>query len=126
MTIEIRMEGFEETQEYLDGVIERLSSDEFWDEKLGSLIKGAQRYAISISPVVTGSYRDAHRTVVGNMEALLEIDPAARNSRTGIQVSRYAADVEDRHQVYGRTAIHTDQLVAKALPDIGEELISEY
>lgn len=121
MTITLQIEGLTELQAYLDEVTKNLGDEEAWG--LGEILEEARRFAASISPVVTGSYRAAHRVVVGQMQATLSIDPAARNSATGIPVSRYAASVEERHRVYARTAMHTRRLAVRGAEAIGENLL---
>jgi len=118
--MELRVEGIDELVDYLDGICVKLSSNDFWGRELVDILGEARRYAASISPVITGSYRDAHRVVVGTMGAELSIDPVARNTSTGIRVTRYAAPVEDRHYVYARTNAFVDRLSIDA---IGEELL---
>lgn len=114
----IEVEGLDELKEFLDSLIERLSSGRAWGESLGRLLKIGKRHAVSISPVVSGSYRDAHRVVVGDSQAELSIDPSARN--VGVKVERYAASVEKRHKVYDRT--HEELL--RHLEGLAEEIVN--
>ena len=69
-----------------------------------------QRYAVSISPFGTGAYRGAHRLAIERSKATLSIDPTARNPVSGELVTRYAGAIEDRHEVYGRTAARAKAL----------------
>lgn len=121
--IELQIEGLKEIQEYVDGLIAKLQSSSFWTPELGEILEKARRYAVSISPVITGSYAGAHRVVVGDMQAALSIDPSARNLATGMLVTRYAGAVERRHQVYSRTAGHTMRLAVRGAEIIGENVI---
>ena len=123
--ITLEIEGLEEAQAYLDEVNTRLGSDEFWDPELGAILEEARRFAASISPVVTGSYQAAHRVVVGQIQATLSIDPAARNTTTGVPVSRYAAGVEERHGIYVRTGEFVQRLAARGAEAIGEALLGD-
>jgi len=125
VSISLQIEGLEEVQVYLDDLVVKLESSEFWDPELAGILEEARRFAASISPVVTGSYRAAHRVVVGNMRATLSIDPAARNSATGTPVSRYAANVEERHGVYARTFAYTERLAVRGAEAIGRNLVGD-
>lgn len=111
--IELQFEGFDEAIAYLESLIAKLESNDFWASILGEWLEQSRRFAVSISPVVTGSYQAAHRVVVGAMQAELSIDPSARNIETGVPVSRYAGPVEERHRVYLHTFGHTERLVAR-------------
>lgn len=121
--IELTVTGVDELLEYLDTVKGRLSSSEFWTAELAAMLEEARRFASDISPVVTGSYAGAHRVVTGNMYAELSIDPRARNTVSGDPVTRYAAAVEEKHQVYGRTFSYTRRLVTKHAEVIGSKAI---
>lgn len=116
----IEVEGINELQGYLDSLISKLTSSTFWAQ-LGNILEKARRYAASISPVVTGSYRGSHRVVIGAMSATLSIDPTARNG--DMLVSRYAGSVEQRHQVYARTFAYSQRLAVEGAEVIGGELI---
>lgn len=118
ITIEVR--GLVELRAYLDRLRERvLSTGPF----LAKIMRRARRYAASISPVVTGSYRRAHRVTSGDMWAELSIDPCARNTRTGVSVSRYAGPVEARHGVYDRTKSYAQRLAVSMAGELGRSLV---
>lgn len=108
---------------WIKRLINRLSSGKFWNKELGDLAKDARRYAADISPVATGSYRDAHEVAIGDRKATLTIDPTARNIKSGGLVSRYAADVEAKHQVYGRTGAYVARIGAQRVEIMGERLL---
>lgn len=121
--IGVEVVGLEEFQEYLEVMGARLASKDFWEIALGGAMEKARRYAASISPVVTGSYRGAHRVTVGRMCATLSIDPTARNTASGGLVRRYAGPVEKRHRVYARTASQLLGLAERAGEGLLEELV---
>ncbi len=81
----------------LTEVIDWLNALEIpWDPVTQSAAEVLHRYAVSISPVVTGTYRDAHTIFQGKMRSVVAIDP-------GSPAMRYAVYVEERHHVYERT-----------------------
>jgi hypothetical protein len=66
------------------------------------------RYAVSINPVDTGSWRASHRQTIesSGLRGHVFLQPGATNSRTGGPVSRYAGMYEarrGRYAVYLRT-----------------------
>lgn len=89
----------------------------FMDEYLAKLARYARRFAVSISPVVTGSYRDAHEVFFRGGTAILRIDPRATNR--GQPVERYAANVEDIHKVYFRTEIYAESVKNRMVVNYG-------
>lgn len=124
--MELIITGLEEFNEYLTTVVGRVSSDEFWAKILGleGFLGKSKRFAVSISPVVTGSYAGAHRLTTGGTTSELFIDPSARNTATGELVSRYAAKVEERHGVYKQTYTYTQRIAAQGIDSIGDRLIA--
>ena len=96
------VEGLDEAQAWLDAMSERAASAAEWTKTLDAIGEASRRVAVSISPVVTGSYAGSHRVVASGMTVELSINPLARNGKT--PVTAYAGAVERRHQVYGRTA----------------------
>ena len=66
------------------------------------------RYAVTINPVDTGSWRASQRQLMSNdgLTGRVFLQPGAANSRTGGPVSRYASMYESqggRYAVYKRT-----------------------
>lgn len=120
--IELTIEGLEEVEAFLQDVITKLKSETVWD--LESLMGEARRFAAEISPEVTGSYKAAHRVVVSQNQVMLGIDPSARNRVTGGLVSRYAADVENRHQVYAKVLVFLNRLAAEHARIIGGNFVN--
>lgn len=114
----IQIEGLEEAQVFITGLTLK---DADWSGLLGKMGHGLRRYAATISPVITGSYRDSHRAVVDDKTMTLSIDPAARNTATGVLVTRYAGPVEQRHQVYGQTFIKACRMAVTVLEDLLKE-----
>ena len=110
--------GMAEAQAFLAELREKTADD--W-EAIGDLAHAVRRYGVSISPSDTGSYAAAHQVVVTGKTATISIDPLARNTETGILVTRYAGDVEARHQVYGLMFTEARRLVVAG----AEELIKE-
>lgn len=102
--IDVDVRGLQEAIAYMEGVGRRAASDVTYQPTLMEIARKGLRYASSISPVVTGSYRGAHRVTGSGKKAMLSIDPMARNRKSGTLVTRYASAVEYYHQVYGRTA----------------------
>ena len=119
----VTTEGLDETIAYLNDLADRLADEKEWSGALSDLLEQGRRFAWSISPVVTGSYRAAHKVMTSGRTAVLGIDPAARNVRTGVPVERYAAAVEQRHQVYGRTAAYIEAAASSAAEQLVEEMI---
>ena len=118
----LQTEGIEEIESYLESLIARLESDDLWAPTLGGTIGEALRYARSISPVDTGSYQAAHRVVVDGKQAMLSIDPGARNIRTGAPVEDYAGYVEARDHVYARTAVMFPRIIQQGSMRLLQEL----
>jgi len=83
-------------------------------EEFGEALEGGRRTAVSLSPVVTGSYAGSHRITVDADRAGLGINPDARNTATGTPVTDYAGAVEDRHHVYERVLREVPRLVTRA------------
>lgn len=113
----------------LDTVLARLrrlgakaSSSTVWRSVLSAGIERFRAYAAEISPVVTGSYQASHRTKVEGRVAQMYIDPAARNTDSGVLVTRYAGFVEDRHAVYLRTAEQAPRVIADVVADVIKEI----
>lgn len=89
----------------------------------GEALEEVHRFAVSVSPYDTGAYQGAHRMAIGKDKAVLSIDPAARNPRTGHPVTRYAGAVEDMYQVYGRTAAVAGSLSERVTRRIIQEVL---
>ena len=70
-----------------------------FDKMLGSFIEKLKDYAVSITPVDTGAWRDSHETEIVDDLARVYIDPGATNPKTGAFVEDYATIV-----VYERTS----------------------
>lgn len=118
--ITISFEGMEEVIGALDRIASVAGGD--WKGPLGALGERVRRYAASISPVITGSYRDAHRFAMSYRQAEVSIDPSARNTASGVLVSSYAQPVEDRHRVYGRTFDQVGRLAVQVEQELFEEM----
>jgi hypothetical protein len=103
------------TSEPIEGI-----PPEAWEAAQTSAAEVMLRCAVSISPVVTGAYRGAHTIVQEGDKAILTIDQRAINPQSGVPVTRYAAAVEARHQVYGRTASEAGM---RAATEGAEELV---
>ena len=108
----IQVEGLEEARVYITGL---KMTDADWLEPLEKLGQGLRRYTASISPVITGSYRDSHRAVVDGSTMTLSIDPMARNTVSGGLVTRYAGPVEQKHQVYGSAFVRAVRMAVTML-----------
>ncbi len=99
----LEIEGILEAIDFLADLARLVSSEEVWIPTTAAAGEELRRYAMSISPVITGAYRSAHRVYPGPMRSVLTPDPSVRNPVSGVPVVRYAGFVEDRHQVYERT-----------------------
>lgn len=121
--IELRVEGLQEVVAYLEKIRKRAASTAFWQVFLRAVVGKGRGYAQAISPVVTGSYRSAHRDQVSGVTATLDIDPAARNTVSNIFVTRYAGNVEENHQVYGRTAVYLEKISEQSLNELSRRLV---
>lgn len=122
ITVSLEVKGLDQALARLSKVernIRGLSAQTAFGDAMSSL----HRFAVSISPVVTGAYQGSHRLVVSRMTATLSIDPAARNPVSGESVERYAAAVEERHNVYGRTAAEAERMADKIAKDILREVV---
>lgn len=100
---------------------ERVASG--FGEEFGVALEAGRRYAVSISPVVTGSYAGAHRVAVDAEQAELGIDLLARNVVTGTPVIDYAGAVEERHHVYGRVLNDVERYATDAVELALRELL---
>lgn len=79
-----------------------VESEALWVAATHSAAEVLWRFAVSVSPVITGAYRSAHIIVRTRMGAMLTINPRTHNPRTGVPVIRYAAKVEEKHHIYER------------------------
>jgi hypothetical protein len=123
MSIDIRVEGLDVFLNRLARLGRRVSSDRVWNEMLSSGINRFHRIVVQLSPVDTGSYQASHRVAIDGKTAVLNIDPAARNTRSNILVRRYAAPVENRYMVYRQAAGQASIVMAAALRDMLEEIV---
>jgi len=96
--IEIEVDGIEELNAELAEITTAVGGP--WDAFTTAIGTEILRYAVSISPVVTGAYQRAHEVVVGDKTLALRINPQARNPVSGADVVSYAGGVEARHAVY--------------------------
>lgn len=101
--IDLEVRGIDETIADLDEWVALLESDALWIPVTQGAAEEFRRFAMDISPVITGAYRGSHIIVHHRMAAIMTIDPAALNPVTGTPVTRYAAAVEERHHIYQRT-----------------------
>lgn len=122
MTVEVT--GLDTVLARLERLGIRVSRADVWRGVLGGTVRSLQRFAVDISPVVTGSYQSSHQTVVRGMTATLSIDPTARNVVTGDLVTSYAGSVEERHQVYKRTVEEIPRAVGESLRDLLQEVVA--
>lgn len=114
----IVVEGLDEVQAYLKGLRQRAKDH---TRVLVGLAMNLQRFAHSISPVVTGSYASSHRATITEKMVEISIDPSARNTVSRVLVTSYAGPVEDRHRVYARIGDEATRL----LPGVVEEIVKE-
>lgn len=101
--IVLQLGGFEEAATLLADWERLLQSPDLWDDTTGVAAEEFRRYAMNISPVITGAYRGSHVIIQDRMAAAVAIDEGAINPVSGEGVTRYAGAVEDRHHVYQRT-----------------------
>lgn len=104
--IELKTSGLQEAIDYLAGVRKRAEASATYQPSLLEIARLGYEHARAISPVVTGSYKDAHLISIGDKNVSLSISPAARNIASGVPVTDYAGAVERRHQVYSRTGVY--------------------
>lgn len=119
--ISIQVRGLAEAQARLSQITRRLESDALWRRSLTPLGEHLQRFAMSISPVDTGSYQASHRFAVSSKALALYVDPAARNTRAGQLVTRYAGPVEEMYNVYGQTSQEAQRVSDEYLRQIVED-----
>ena len=100
---DLEVHGIDETIASLDEWTALLESDALWIPVTQGAAEEFRRFAMDISPVVTGAYRGSHIIIQHRMAAIMTRDPKAINPVTGTPVTRYAASVEERHHVYLRT-----------------------
>jgi len=118
-TITVEVEGLDRLQEALDTLMKKASSEAFWGPVLRVLCEDVRlSHTWGISPVITGSYRASHRTVVTGLQAVMAVDPRARNTDSGILVTRYMVPVEVRHHVYARSFGYARRMVANKVEQI--------
>lgn len=123
MSIEVHVEGLDTVLARFALLGRRVSSDRVWAVMLGSGINRFHRMVVELSPVDTGSYQASHRVAIDARTATLNIDPAARNTRSDILVRRYAAPVEQRYMVYRQAAGQAPRVMAVAVKEMLEELV---
>lgn len=107
----IEVVGLEEVLARLARLSQRASSDRTYEGPLTSGINELHRFAVSISPEITGAYKAAHRVSVGNARAQLS------------NAIRYAGDVESRHGVYERTYEEAKDVGKEVTKEILEEIL---
>jgi len=120
--IEFNAQDYADAQSWLEKIAVTIGSSEAWEDRLDRLGVAGVEYARSISPVVTGSYRESHMASVSGLILEIGIDPGAVNSRTGIAVSKYAGFVEEMHSVYGQTEDYVDRIAADVLESLAQEI----
>lgn len=121
--ITLNVKGVQEALDYLAKVRKRAASVAFYQPFLRKVIGQGISYVRAISPVITGSYRAAHRDAVAGLTATLDVDPAARNTVSNCFVIRYAGSVEENHQVYGRTAVYLEKISEQNLGKLSRRLV---
>lgn len=109
MPDKIKFIGLDETEDAIKDTDRDVQRDEFYQVDL----KAPLRYAMSISPVLTGAYRDSHRIAVKGKRSSLFVDPNARSGRG--YVSQYAGVIEGRLGVYAKTAKEVDRLAVDVM-----------
>lgn len=114
--------GFDDVVALLDRWIRQLQSERLWNSATLIAAEELRRYAVSISPVVTGAYQRAHVVIPQQgMVAVMTIDPRAVNPTSGVAVTQYAGPVEGHHHIYQRTF---DRAAGRA-GELGVKAISE-
>lgn len=95
MSLEIELTGDDELIAYLEGynVPGRLAV------AVNTVVSVLRRFAASITPVDTGSMRDAWRGDHGRVY----IDPTAVNTRSGVPVTDYSGIVSERTGIMEHT-----------------------
>lgn len=75
----------------------------------------ADRYAVSITPVQTGSWRSSHRPTVNGLTGRISLDESAVNPISGGRPAVYGAALEStgqsRYAVYRRTVNEAGQRI---------------
>lgn len=74
----------------------------------------ADRYAVMLTAVDTGSWRASHRPQVAGLHGRVFLDPSTTNPRSGTRPAVYGAVWEERggsHAVYARTVNEAGQRI---------------
>jgi len=107
----ITVTGVEEVNERLDRLAQRLTDDKVKVRALAPGMEKLRRFALSISPEVTGAYKAAHTVEVGGRFGRLFND------------IRYVGAVEGRYRVYARTYEEAKDVGKEITKDLLEEVL---
>ena len=84
------------------------------------------RRVLAVTPVDTGSWRASHRVQQRGMSGSIDIDPTARNARSGALVWRYVERLKrrgGRYDVYGSVARNDQAAIIEAMRRAFEDAI---
>lgn len=123
MEVQIEIEGEIKAGAMLDRIKRRAASDAVWQAGLAPGMEEIKRFAMSVSPVLTGSYRASHRVAMAGKTATLSIDSLARNVKSGVPVTRYAMAVEEQHEVYAQTADVARRMAPRIAENVKREIL---
>lgn len=92
MSITLELQGFDEVIELLEGVNVPGQLGEVVE---GTIVAGA-RFAAVITPVDTAAMQQAWTAQAQGLDGRVFVDPSAVNPRSGVAVTSYAPDVDER------------------------------
>jgi len=121
MPIGLSIEGIQEAQKQNNAMIAALRPTNLFGAVIQGVTIAVQRYAVSITHVVTGSLRASHRMAVKKLEGKVFIDPGATNPLTQQRPADYGVTEQRRggdHAFYTRTEREAGQRLARQGADI--------
>jgi hypothetical protein len=115
MTYRSDIRGLQETRTAVLATIAAAQAEGAHGEAVRYATLAADRYAVSITVVDTGSWRAAQHPEVRGLQGRICIDPAAVNPKSGGRPAIYGAALElergGRYAVYARTVNEAGQRI---------------
>lgn len=101
-------------QEARAAVLKTIEAAKSVSEAVRFATLAADRYAVGITPVDTGSWRAAQRPEINGLHGRVSLDPNAVNPKSGSRPAVYAAVWDERggrYAVYARTVNEAGQRI---------------
>ena len=113
--VSLTITGLQEAQALNNRMIAALKPSGALGQAVREVTAAAQRWAIALTHVDTGSLRASHRMEVGGLRGRIYIDPGAVNPRSGRHTALYGPYEHARggsHAFYGRVVDEHGQELA--------------